>query len=489
MRIVILSICVATALAKSQPPAPQLQRHSAGLAQGVDRSSAHTRGPRSLPRKDAAPILSAATASPTPSFYWAVLHNWLYFLSLGFNAVNVQFLVRSIVDGPAALRASPKAIALSGKVESVDKLLTFLGIGFLCALSDVRGRVPLMAWSSLGFALTNLIQAQTKSSVSMLYLADLIDGCTSCMTPVCQAYVVDCSPPEKRAVNLGIFQGLSIGAAFVLAFPIGGVLGAKYGPRIPLLIAAGLQLVNALIVIFLTPESRPVPSRAGHKLDLKQANPIGVLRKLFGGSPLLRDAAVVFALISLARNALDAQFITYSSLRFGWTQQQSGPVMVIVGLMIGIAPRILVPLLGLKQAILLGTLIFAAGLVATGLAPTPASFVGSILIVSIGCVCIPAVQGFLANLASPVERGALLGGLGSLSELTGAIGSTMYAGVLAAFNSEHPPLPNLAGAHFLLGSLLLLIAWVVATNAFATHGAAASRAVESTEGLTVDVSS
>ena len=85
-----------------------------------------------------------AQVSKPPSIYWAILHNWLYFMSLGMNLINIQFLVREIVDGDAKASPSAKSIALSGKVESVDKLLTFLGIGFLSALSDKFGRKPLM---------------------------------------------------------------------------------------------------------------------------------------------------------------------------------------------------------------------------------------------------------------------------------------------------------------------------------------------------------
>jgi hypothetical protein len=66
-----------------------------------------------------------------------------------------------------------------------------------------------MAWSALGFGITNLIQARTKSSIAMLYLADFVDGCSSCMLPLCQAYVTDVSHPANMAGNLGIFQGLS----------------------------------------------------------------------------------------------------------------------------------------------------------------------------------------------------------------------------------------------------------------------------------------
>ena len=140
-----------------------------------------------------------------PSYGWAILSNWLYFLSLGLNAVNVQYLVRLIVNADGSTAPSPAAIALSGRVETVDKLLTFLGVGLLSALSDVRGRKPLMAWSALGFAATNLLQASAGAgSIGRLYLADLIDGCSSCMTPICQAYVADCSPASRRAQNLGV---------------------------------------------------------------------------------------------------------------------------------------------------------------------------------------------------------------------------------------------------------------------------------------------
>ena len=65
------------------------------------------------------------------------------------------------------------------------------------------------AWSALGFMVTNIIQSQTTKSIGMLYLADFVDGCSSCMLPLCQAFITDVSEPSKLATNLGIFQGLS----------------------------------------------------------------------------------------------------------------------------------------------------------------------------------------------------------------------------------------------------------------------------------------
>jgi len=405
-----------------------------------------------------------AIEKPPPSIYWAVLHNWLYFVSLGFNLINIQFLIREIIDGDAKAKPSARSIALSGKVESVDKLLTFLGIGFLASLSDRFGRKPLMIWSSMGFAMTNIIQATTKSSASMLYLADFVDGCSSCMLPLCQAFIADVSKPETLAGNLGIFQGLSAGGAFILAFPIGGLLGSKYGPRLPLLIAAGLQVLNALILVFLTPESNQNKTT---KLDLSDANPMGGLKKLFGHAPILRTAAVVYFLTSLARTSLDAQFANYSSIRFGWTQAQSGPVLVLVGLMLAVAPRLFISYFGIHNAILVGLLTFGSGLTVAGLAPTPPLFILGIFITSIGCMALPALQAVMANSAKPGERGALLGAVGSVTELTGAIGSTMYAVLLARFTADGALLGGkFPGAHFFVAASLLLAGWGIAAHGF-----------------------
>ena len=61
-------------------------------------------------------------------------------------------------------------------------------------------------YSALGFAVTCWLQGTAKKNLSFLYIADLVDGVSSCMNNVCQAYVADASPPDRVAINLGIFQ-------------------------------------------------------------------------------------------------------------------------------------------------------------------------------------------------------------------------------------------------------------------------------------------
>ena len=85
------------------------------------------------------------------------------------------------------------------------------------------------------------------------------------------------------------------------------------------MIAAGLQLLNALIIIFVTPESNQ--NKSTHKkLDLREANAFGGLLKLFGHATILRTAAMTYFFCSLARCSLDAQFTNYANIRFGWSQ-------------------------------------------------------------------------------------------------------------------------------------------------------------------------
>jgi len=320
-----------------------------------------------------------------------------------------------------------------------------------------------MIWSSVGFMVTNLLQATAPSQgIAILYLADVIDGCTSCMSPLCQAYVTDCSPPDQLATKLGLFQGVSVAAAFIIAFPVGGILGAKYGPRLPLFIAAGVQALNALIILLFTPESN-VNRDLSTKINWKEANPWGGLVRLFGQTSALTSISTIYFLGSLARMSLDAQFVNFSSLRFGWTQAQSGPVLVLVGLIMAIAPRLLVSRLGgALPASMVGLAIFTIGLFACGSAPTPLGFVLSILVIAVGSgVALPSLQALLVTIAPGNQRGALLGAVGSILELTGAFGSTFYAQVLSYASTKAQ---SLLGMHFWLASFFSASAFALTLN-------------------------
>ena len=228
--------------------------------------------------------------------------------------------------------------------------------------------------------------------------------------------------------------------------------------------------MNFLIIAFFTPESYfdtpPESEKSLHLINWKESNPFGCLYRLFGPEhPLLSLSATLYLFTSLARVSLDAQFPNYTNIRFGWSQAESGPVLVLVGAMLTVAPKYFISRWGLLNSILSGLIIFAVGLVGAGFAATPIQFIASIAIVSVGCVCSPAITAVIANCASIKERGAMLGSLGSLNELTGSVGFTLYAHILAMFTSDEAPF-NCPGFHFVFGGILNFIAWLIALPGF-----------------------
>ena len=294
------------------------------------------------------------------------------------------------------------------------------------------------------------------------------------MSTVCQAYVVDTSSPENCASHIGVFQGLSVAGAFIIGMPASAVIAGKYGLRAPMYAAAGVGLVNFLILVLATPESLPKEQRQGKKLDLATANPFGALRLLFGSTPLLRGAASTYLLVWFGNACINSQFGNYVNHLFGWGPQESAPLLVLIGLMLGIAPRLLVPRLGLKTSIQAGALIYAVGLLCTAFASTPPALVYAVLFTSVGCICLPALITFIANQAEPAQRGALLGGIETLQEACLAFALPTYGRIFAYFIADTTSL-RLPGAPFILASVVILAGLGLITHTFAAYPAAASQ--------------
>ena len=314
-------------------------------------------------------------------------------------------VIASTVNDDGAAVITSKSARVAGDVEGVDKLLTFLFVGALGACSDGVGRKPLIALSALGYATTVLVQARA-TKVAHFFAADAIDGLTSCMNAVCAAFVADATAQDSgaaRAAALGVFQGLSVGGAFIVGFPMAAILskGGKY--RKPMYLAASLQLLNAFLALFVTPES--ALKSKGIKWD--EANPISSLGQLdlFKASTPLKKTAIAFSLVWLGNLALNACFVPYVDAKFGWGPQQSGPLLVVVGLMLAVVPKLVVPRLGVVGAANFGCLVYALGFICAALAPTGPQYVAAIVVCGFGAVAVPALTSIVAGAADSNSKG------------------------------------------------------------------------------------
>ncbi|MCA1596857.1 MAG: MFS transporter, partial [Chloroflexi bacterium] len=144
-------------------------------------------------------------------------------------------------------------------------------------LSDRVGRRPIILLSLLGNALAWLLFGLARS-LEVLFLARMLSGVlSSASLPTVQAYIADCTPPEKRSVWIGIVVGMGFSFGFMLGPPIGGLLATNPWPAwinahiawlpggaavisgnhlsYPAYLAAGIAFLNFLAALGRLPES------------------------------------------------------------------------------------------------------------------------------------------------------------------------------------------------------------------------------------------
>lgn len=368
----------------------------------------------------------------------------------------------------------PKLIeSFTGDIESASStfgifiavyaLMQFLFAPVLGSLSDKYGRRPIILISLLGAGLDYLLLAFAPS-LGWLFVGRVISGITSANITTATAYIVDVSPPEKRAQNFGLL-GVAFGIGFIVGPAIGGLLG-NVGLHIPFLVVAGITLLNVLYGYFVLPESLKPENR--RPFSWARANPVGSLIGL-GRYPIALALASTIVLTSLAQNALQSTWVLYTGYRFNWGTTEVGISLAVVGLTAGLVQGGLigqiVPRLGERRSLLLGLAISALSFMFYGLASAGWMMYAITMISSIGGIAGPSAQSIMTQSVKANEQGAVQGALTSLNALTGVVGPLLATNVFRFFISESAPI-KLPGAPFFLGTLFILIGILLAVNTF-----------------------
>ncbi|HEY3664994.1 MAG TPA: TCR/Tet family MFS transporter [Polyangiaceae bacterium] len=383
-------------------------------------------------------------------------------LALGVMVPVLPKLIVSFEHGDMADAAS-----VAGWFGFAWAAMQFIFSPLLGALSDRRGRRPVILLSNLGLGLDYLLMA-VAPSLTWLFVGRLVSGITSASFSTASAYIADVTPEDERAAKFGM-----LGAAFGLGFVVGPALGGLLGGislRLPFWAAASLSLTNALYGFFILPESLPRERRAAFAWS--KANPLGSL-DLLRSQPRLLGLAVVAFLYNIAHDSLPSVFVLYTDYRYHWGERMVGFSLAGIGVASTIVSALLVgPLvkrLGERRALLVGLGFGAAGFAVYGLAPTGAVFLTGIPFLAIWGLAGPAFQALMSRRVEPSAQGRLQGALGSLAGVTGMLGPVIFTQIFAlGISSRGFTLP---GAPYLLSALLLgascLFALVVARDSAA----------------------
>ena len=338
----------------------------------------------------------------------------------------------------------------TGLLIAVYALMQLIGAPLLGRLSDRFGRRPILLISVFGTFLGFLLFGFA-TTLWMLFAARILDGVTGGNLSVAQAYISDATDAENRSKGLGL-----IGAAFGIGFIIGPVTGgflSQFGYNVPAFVAAGLSLLNLVLIYAWLPESLTEEKRKELGEQKKPAITLGALvtalKRPFTGSILITRF-----FFSLAFSIFQTIFSLYALAKFNLTARDTGLVLTYVGVLSVIVQGFLVGRLTKKfrddVLIMFAVALMTVSLIGWALAPsvfwllvvlTPTSLSGGILNTLLSSTLTKAVApheiGGILGLATSVESstriiapilgGALLENVGTWSP--GAFGAIVMAGV------------------------------------------------------------
>ena len=127
---------------------------------------------------------------------------------------------------------------------SINMIGAIIAAPLAGALSDRFGRRPILILSATGLGLDYILMALAPN-LTWLFVGRVLSGITAASYPTAGAYVVDVTPPERRAAAFGMI-GAAWGIGFILGPALGGVLGG-FGVRLPFWAAAGMSLASAVL--------------------------------------------------------------------------------------------------------------------------------------------------------------------------------------------------------------------------------------------------
>ncbi|QBD74890.1 MFS transporter [Ktedonosporobacter rubrisoli] len=392
---------------------------------------------------------------------------------VGINKLVLAFLVMmAFLDAMGFTIAVPVLpFALQQTVKDTNEVALLIGIlsalyafcQFIAAptlgiLSDHFGRRPILLLCLLGSAFGYLLFG-LGGAIWVFVLSRIINGLTGGNLSVLSAYIADMSEKETRASNFGLLNA-GTGAGILLGPVIGGFT-ASLNYQLPFFIAAGISLLALLWGYFLLPKSLDKERAARGPMRLQMLNPLVPLSNVLSlaESRKLLLCTFLYAFPFAIFGTLEVVVIKDS---IGWTPEQIGFLMPLVGVIDivvqGILIKLLLTALGEKRLLILGLssvglgyLLFASFV----FAPSPLHLILTILLLAGGSGLVePPLRSLLSETASKHDQGLIQGGGQSIQALAQVAGA-LAGGALYAHTGHASPFGVGAG----MAILSILLVW------------------------------
>ena len=318
-------------------------------------------------------------------------------------------------------------------------LMQFLFSPFWGRLSDQFGRRPILLFCILGEGLSYILFAYARN-IETLFTARILAGFFGASISTASAYISDITPPQERSKGMALI-GVAFGLGFVFGPALGGILslwGTYISPEsffsttFTALWVAGICFANFIfgwkyLTESLVEKSTPRPRTSRFKL-------IATKLKTRTLGPLM----AVYFLISLSMASMESSLVWFMGEKFNWGLQQVSFGFAYIGVMLvltqGFIVRKLLPLVGERQTLLTGLILFIVGMTGIALAPSIAFMGMTMTALAIGNgLMSPSTLGSISLISPPDEQGMILGitqSLSSLGRILGPVlGGIIYASI------------------------------------------------------------
>ena len=286
---------------------------------------------------------------------------------------------------------------------------------------------------SLAGTVVSFVMLALAHSLTMLFLARIVDGLSGGNISTARAYVADITEPKDRARAYG-FIGAAFGLGFVLGPALSGVL-ARISITAPIWVAAALTLAATAMAWLWLPETV-------HRAQAGTGNPFrflpGLLRRPIIGRVMAIDFVYWFAFA-----IFQTTFALFAERRFGFDVPRTGYFFAAFGVLGAVVQggliRPVVARLGDKGTFILGLVCAVVGLVGAALAPSVVALSVALVPLALGIgFGHPTVASLVSRAARGDEQGRVQGAAGAVESLGRTIGPVWGNAALQHYGNAMP---------------------------------------------------
>jgi len=223
------------------------------------------------------------------------------FIVVAVDATGMGIILPLLPFYSQRLGATPFIV---GSLISVYALCQLVAGPLVGTLSDRYGRRSVLIISQIG-TLVGFLLLASANSLTIVFLARIIDGLTSGNISVAHAYAAEHSAPSTRRQALGTTSG-AIGTGLLVGPVLSGLL-VQFGDTAPIWAAALLSLISIIATIGLLP---PDDSWSG-VLDIHSAPDLSAI-------PSARVLLGLLILFFLVNSMFLSEVALFLSARFSW---------------------------------------------------------------------------------------------------------------------------------------------------------------------------